>query len=75
MEEGDLLLFNPTSEFQVLEEFEFDELIQRPEETRFYTLTEQTSDFLEKLLPQSGKKIPKAILKKAEDQVEAFKLL
>jgi hypothetical protein len=43
--------FDP-SEFQILEDIEFDETIQRPERIRFYTLTEQISDAYEKLLPR-----------------------
>ena len=43
--------FDPT-EYQVLEDIEFDETIQRPEKIRFFTLTEQTSDAYEKLLPR-----------------------
>ena len=43
--------FDP-SEFQVLEDIEFDETIQRPEKIRFFTLTEQTTDAYEKLMPR-----------------------
>ena len=43
--------FDPT-DYQVLEDIEFDETIQRPEKIRFFTLTEQTSDAYEKLLPR-----------------------
>lgn len=47
-----ILTFDP-SEFQVLEDnIEFDELIQRPETIRFYTLQEQTTDAFEKLVPK-----------------------
>jgi len=74
MEEGDVLLFNPATEFQVVEEFEFDELVQRPEAIRFFTIGEQTTDFLEKLLPKTGK-VSKAILKKTEYEVDTFKNL
>jgi hypothetical protein len=35
-----------------LEDIEFDETIQRPERVRFYTLSEQTTDAYEKLLPR-----------------------
>lgn len=44
--------FDPTTEFQILEDIEFDETIQRPERIRFYTLSEQTTDAYEKLLPK-----------------------
>lgn len=42
--------FEP-NEFQVLEDIEFDEAIQRPEAIRFYTATEQTADAYEKMMP------------------------
>lgn len=72
--DGDVLIFNPDTEFKVIEEFEFDELIQRPENIRFFTLNEQTTNFMEKLLPKTGK-ISKAVLQKAEYQVQSFKKL
>ena len=68
---GDVLVFNPDTEFKVIDEFEFDELIQRPEEVRFFTLNEQTTDFMEKLLPKTGK-VSKAVLQKTEYEVSAF---
>lgn len=43
--------FDP-SEFQVLEDIEFDETIQRPEKIRFFTVSEQTTDAYEKLMPR-----------------------
>jgi hypothetical protein len=43
--------FDP-SELQILEDIEFDEAIQRAEKVRFYTLTEQTTDAYEKLMPR-----------------------
>ena len=39
-------------EFQILEDIEFDETIERPEKIRFYTLEEQTNDAYEKLMPK-----------------------
>jgi hypothetical protein len=41
-----------TSELEILETFEHEEHIQRPEELRFYTLDEQLTDFFEKSLPK-----------------------
>lgn len=41
-----------SSEFQILEDIEFDEEIQRPSEIRFYTLEEQTVDAFEKMMPK-----------------------
>lgn len=53
---ADILSFDPTSEFEILESFEFEEEVQRPEEIRFFTLDEQLLDFQAKML--SGKKKP-----------------
>jgi hypothetical protein len=53
---ADILNFDPTSEFEILESFEFEEEVQRPEEVRFFTLDEQLLDFQAKML--SGKKKP-----------------
>lgn len=39
-------------DFQVLEDIEYDETIQRPETIRFYTLDEQVTDAYEKLVPK-----------------------
>lgn len=39
-------------EFQILEDIEFDETIERPEKIRFFTLEEQTADAYEKLMPK-----------------------
>lgn len=43
--------FEP-GDFQVLEDIEFDETIQRPEKIRFFTVSEQTTDAYEKLMPR-----------------------
>ena len=43
--------FEP-NEFQVLEDIEFDETVQRAEKVRFFTVTEQTTDAYEKLIPR-----------------------
>lgn len=43
--------FEP-NEFQVLEDIEFDETIQRPEKIRFFTISEQTVDAYEKMMPR-----------------------
>lgn len=43
--------FDP-NEFQVLEDIEFDETIQRPEKIRFFTVGEQTTDAYEKMMPR-----------------------
>ena len=49
--EAGVLNFTP-EEYQILEEIEFDETIERPEAVRFYTLNEQVSDAYEKLIPK-----------------------
>lgn len=51
IEKGGLFTFNLT-EFKVLDEFSFDETIQRPETIRFYTLEEQVGDAYEKMIPK-----------------------
>lgn len=53
---ADILSFDPTSEFEILESFDFEEEVQRPEEIRFFTLDEQLLDFQAKML--SGRKKP-----------------
>jgi hypothetical protein len=49
---ADVLVYDPASEFEVLERIEFQEEIQRPEELRFFTLDEQLLDYFEKVLPK-----------------------
>ena len=51
MQDGGLFTFNLT-EFKVLDEFSYDETIQRPEIIRFYTLDEQIGDAYEKMIPK-----------------------
>ena len=48
---ADVLEFDSATEFQILETFDFEEVIQRPENLRFYTLDEQLLDFVEKSMP------------------------
>ena len=69
-----VLTFNPATEFQVLEEFEFEELVQRPENLRFFTLAQQTTNYIEKILPKSGR-VSKAVLMEAEYEVESMRQL
>jgi hypothetical protein len=49
--EAGVLTFTP-EDYQILEDIEFDETIERPEAIRFYTLPEQTTDAYEKLMPR-----------------------
>ena len=48
------LNFEP-NEFKIIEEFDFDETIERPEAIRFYTLDEQVNDAYEKFVPRTGR--------------------
>jgi hypothetical protein len=66
---AEFLNFEP-KEFQVLEEIDFDETIQRPEKIRFFTLDEQITDAFEKLIP-SGKvsKFQLEVLAKRVDKI------
>ena len=68
------LEFNPQTEYEIIEEFEFDEDVQRPEAVRFFTYTEQAGDFMEKLLPKQGK-VSKGDIRAAEKQVDSFTIL
>lgn len=63
------LTFDPATEYQELEELEFEELVQRPESIRFFTLEEQTTDYFNKLLPTSGR-VPKSVLRDAEHEID-----
>lgn len=68
---ANILTFDP-SEFQVLEDnIEFDELIQRPEKVRFYTLQEQTTDAFEKLVPKG--KVTKFQREKVQKEVDRIR--
>lgn len=62
------------SEFQVLEDIEFDETVQRPEKIRFYTLDEQIVDAFEKLVPRD-KKVSKFQLEETKREVNRIKEL
>jgi hypothetical protein len=71
-EGGRLLLFNPATDVELIEDvFEFDETIERPETIRFFTLQEQQQDFLEKLLPKVGR-IPKKKLQESQHELDMF---
>lgn len=52
---ADILTFDPASEFEVLDSFDFEEEVQRPEELRFFTLDEQLLDFQAKVLSSRTK--------------------
>ena len=67
-------LFNPQTEFEIVEEFDFDESVQRPTEIRFFTFEEQASDFMNKLLPTEGK-VSKGAIRDAEHHVDSMSKL
>jgi hypothetical protein len=49
---ADVLTFDPATEFQIIETFDFEEEVQRPEDQRFFTLDEQLLDYFEARLPK-----------------------
>jgi len=55
------------TDLQLIEEFEFDETVEREERVRFYTLEEQTVDAYEKLLPRG--RASKYVLDELKKQV------
>jgi hypothetical protein len=65
---ADILKFE-SDDFEVLETFDHEEEIRRPEELRFYTLDEQLNDFFEKLLPSKLSRTEEKELKKLRDRV------
>jgi len=70
--EADFIRFDPASEFEVLETYDFEEEIQRPESLRFFTLDEQLADYFEKVLPKEGK-ITKFEYRRIASQVERLR--
>lgn len=64
--------FEP-SDFQVLEDIEFDETIQRPESIRFYTLEEQVVDAFEHMIPRG--RVSRFVLNQIRDDVERMESL
>jgi len=59
------------SDFQIVEEIEYDETIQRPEEIRFFTLQEQVADAYEKMVPKGRTtKFQLEVLKKEADRLK-----
>ena len=70
---ADTLTFEP-GEFEMIEEFQFEEEIQRPEELRFFTLDEQLLDYFEKVLPLT-KTITKNDYKRIATEVERIREL
>jgi len=63
----DFFTFEP-ADYQVLEDIEFDETIERPERIRFFTLEEQAVDAFEKLIPRG--RVTKYQLNEVKHEVE-----
>lgn len=68
---ADALTFDP-ADFEVLETFDFEEEIQKPEEVRFFTLDAQLTDFFEKILPKG--KVTKHEIKELKVIKDRYKL-
>ena len=68
---ADILSFDPGIEFEILDTFDFEEEIQRPENLRFFTLEEQLFDYFEKRLPKG--KIEKAAIKRLSKEIDRFR--
>ena len=67
------LVFEP-SDLEIIETFDFEEDIQRPEELRFFTLEEQLVDYFQKALPKKNH-VTKAENFKIKNEVDRLKLL
>lgn len=67
------VVFEP-QEYEVIETFEYEEDVQRPEELRFFTLDEQLVDYFQKALP-TKKHIQKAEYAKINKEVERLRKL
>lgn len=65
--------FEP-EEYQILEEIEVDETIQRPEKVRFYTLEDQLVDATEKMIPRD-RRYTRFELEKIKSEVRRFEEL
>lgn len=66
-------MFEP-SDLEIIETFDFEEDIQRPEEIRFFTLEEQLVDYFQKALPKKNH-VTKAENWKIKNEVERLRLL
>ena len=67
----DFLEFDPATEFQVIDTFEFEELIQRPEALRLFTLEEQLLDYFDVRLPKG--KLTRFQMDEISDEVDRMK--
>lgn len=69
---ADSLEFDKVSGISIEEEFVFEEEIQRPDETRFFTLEDQLLDYFERVLPKK-KHISKFEYMELEKEVERIR--
>ena len=67
----DFLEFDPATEFQIIDTFEFEELIQRPEALRLFTLEEQLLDYFDVRLPKG--KLTRFQMDEISDEVDRIK--
>lgn len=67
----DFLEFDPATEFQVIDTFEFEELVQRPDELRLFTLEEQLLDYFDVRLPKG--KVTRFQMDEISDEVDRMK--
>jgi ribosomal protein L18E len=67
----DILEFDPSTEFQVIDTFEFEELIQRPDELRLFTLEEQLLNYFDVRLPKG--KVTRFQMDEISDEVDRLK--
>jgi len=59
-----------TVDFEILETFEHEEEVRRPENLRFFTLDEQINDFFEKMLPIKFSRHEEKELKRIRDRIK-----
>ena len=67
----EIITFDPVTEFQVLETFDFEEETSRPETLRFFTLEEQLNDYFELKAPKG--KMTRFEMKELATQVDRIK--
>lgn len=67
----EVITFDPLSEFEILETFDFEEEVQRSENLRFFTLKDQLNDYLQKMLPKD-KNVSKFEIKRLKREVDRF---
>jgi len=65
---ADILNFEK-EDIEILETFEFEEEIQRPEELRFYTLDQRLNDFFEKMMPVKMTRYKEKELRHLRDRI------